>query len=74
MIEIPILDKWIEKEKALRSLAGQSIQIPIQGTFQNPRLDERAVANLSRQLLQGVASETIGGEINKALDKLFKSR
>ncbi len=74
VIEIPIQEKWIEKERMLRSLAGQSIQIPVRGTFQKPRIDERAVANLSRQLLQGVATEAIGGEINRALDKLFKSR
>ncbi len=72
MIGIPIQEKWIEKERALRSLAGQSIQIPVRGTFQKPRIDERAVAKLSQQLLQGVATEAIGGEINRALDKLFK--
>jgi translocation and assembly module TamB len=74
LIEIPIQDKWIEKKRALRTLAGQSIRIPMQGTFQQPRIDERAVADLSRQLLQGVATEAIGGEINRALDKLFKRR
>lgn len=74
LIEIPIQDKWIEKKRALRTLAGQSIRIPMQGTFQQPRIDERAVADLSRQLLQGVATEAIGGEINRALDKLFKGR
>ena len=74
LIEIPIQEKWIEKERALRTLAGQSIRIPVQGTFQQPRIDERAVADLSQQLLRGVAEEAIGGEINRALDKLFKGR
>jgi len=74
VIEIPIQDKWIEREKALRSLAGQSLQIPIGGTFQKPRIDQRAVADLSRQMLEGAASQAIGSEINRQLDKLFKSR
>ena len=74
MIEVPIMEKWVEKERLLRSLAGEKIQIPVQGTFQQPRIDERAVANLSQKLLQGVANEAIGGELNRALDKLFKGR
>jgi hypothetical protein len=37
-------------------------------------MDERAIASLGQQLLQGAAQQAIGGELNKALDKLFKSR
>jgi len=73
-IEIPIQDKWIERQSALQSLAGQTIKIPIRGTFAKPQLDQRAIAELSSQMLQGVATDVIGGEINRALDKLFKSR
>ena len=72
--EIPIQDKWLGRKKAFQSLAGQSIRIPIRGTFSKPQLDERAIAELSTQLLQGVATDVIGDEINRALDKLFKSR
>ncbi|NOY30544.1 MAG: hypothetical protein GXP28_10330 [Planctomycetes bacterium] len=71
-LEIPIQEKWIKRQRALQSLAGQTIKIPIRGTFSKPQIDERAVANLSRQMLQGVATEAIGGEINRALEKLFK--
>jgi len=71
VIEIPIQDKWIEKEPALRGLAGQTLRIPIQGTFQNPRIDERAVANLSQQLLEGAARGFLGNEIDRQLEKLF---
>ncbi|MCA9229824.1 MAG: hypothetical protein KDA57_04175 [Planctomycetales bacterium] len=73
-IEIPIQDKWIDRQSALQSLAGQTIKLPIQGTLAKPQIDQRAVAELSRQMLQGVATEAIGGEINRALEKLFKSR
>jgi hypothetical protein len=37
-------------------------------------LDKVALASLSQQLLQGAAQQAIGGELNKALDKIFKSR
>jgi len=74
MIEVPIQDKWIEREQALRSFAGQSLQIPIRGTFQKPKIDERAVANLSKQLLQGAATQAIGDELNRQLEKLFRGK
>ncbi len=72
VLEIPIQDKWLGDEKALRSLAGQTLQVPIHGTFQNPRIDQRAVADLSQKLLESAATQVIGDELNRALDKLFK--
>ena len=74
MLEIPIQDKWLGDERAFRSLAGQQLEIPITGTFQSPRVDGSAVADLSQKLLQGAASQVIGDELNRALDKLFKPR
>ena len=71
-IEVPIQEKWIAREPALRGLAGQSLKIPIYGTFQKPKINERAVADLSRQLLQGAASQAIGDELNKQFKKLFQ--
>ena len=71
-IEVPIQSKWIEREPALRGLAGQSLKIPVYGTFQKPKINERAVADLSRQLLQGAASQAIGDELNKQFNKLFQ--
>ena len=74
MLEIPIQDKWLGDEKAFQSLAGQMLKIPVTGTFQNPRIDSSAVADLSQKLLQGAATQVIGDELNRALDKLFKPR
>jgi len=62
----------MDGKRALQSLTGQTIKIPIRGTFSKPQIDQRAVADLSRQMLQGAATEAIGGEINRALEKLFK--
>jgi len=70
-IEIPIQEKWIEREPALRGFAGRSLKIPIYGTFQKPRIVERAVADLSKQLLQGAAKQALGDELNRQFEKLF---
>lgn len=74
VLEVPIQQKWLGSEKALQSLAGQKLEIPVTGTFQQPRIDQRAVADLSQKLLQGAATQVIGDELNRALDKLFKPR
>lgn len=71
-LQVPVQQKWLGRERALQNLAGQIIEIPIEGTFSRPRVEDRAVANLTRQLLQGAASQAIGDELNRALDKLFR--
>ncbi len=74
MIDIPIQDRWIDGEEALSFLAGQSLQVPIYGTFEKPRVDQQAVANLTRQLIRDTARQAIGGEINRQLEKLFRQK
>ncbi len=71
---VPIQDDWVAREPLLAGLKGQSLQIPITGTLSRPRMDQRAVANLSQQLIKSAAGQAIGNELNNALDKLFKQR
>jgi translocation and assembly module TamB len=73
-LSIPIQDRWIDGEDALRGLAGQSLKIPIQGTFQNPRIDERAIADITKQIIRNTARDAIGGEINRQIEKLFQGK
>ena len=73
-LQIPIQDAWIAKEPLLGGLKGQSLQVPVTGTLKRPQMDQRAIANLSGQLIQNAAGQAIGGEVNKALDKLLKPR
>jgi hypothetical protein len=73
-LQVPIQDAWIANEPLLAGFKGQTLQVPIAGTLTQPRMDERAIASLGQKLLQGAAQQAIGGELNKALDKLFKSR
>ncbi len=65
--EIPISDSWIQKQPALAGLKGQSLQIPIGGSLTQPRLDNRALAQLSAQLFQKAA----GGQIESRLNGLL---
>jgi translocation and assembly module TamB len=74
VLQVPIQDSWIASQPLLAGLKGQSLQVPISGTLTRPQMDQRAIASLSQQLLQGAAGQAIGGELNKALDKLFKSK
>jgi translocation and assembly module TamB len=74
VLHIPIQDAWITSQPLLAGLKGQSLQVPISGTLTRPQMDQRAIASVSQQLLQSAAGQAIGGEVNKALDKLFKSR
>lgn len=73
-LAIPIQDRWIDGEDVLRGLAGQTLKIPIQGTFQNPRVDQRAFADITRQLIRNTAGQAIGNEIGRQLEKLFQGK
>jgi hypothetical protein len=72
VLQVPIQDSWVSTQPLLAGLKGQALQVPISGTLTRPQMDQRAVASLSQQLLQSAAGQAIGGELNRALDKLFK--
>jgi len=72
VFEIPIQKKWLGEY--FRSLAGHTLTIPVSGSFDKWKFDLRAVADLSQHALQGAASQAIGDELNRQLEKLFQSR
>ena len=72
VFEVTLQEKWLGK--SLRSMAGQKVQIPLRGTFQNPKLDPQAVANLSQRLIQNAAGNVLQDEVNRQLDKLLRGR
>ena len=67
--EIPIRQKWVDRDPILRGLAGQTLEIPIRGTVQNPKLDPKAIGKLSKQMLQGTASGFLNDAIDRGLQK-----
>ena len=70
-LTVPIQDRWVEGKPLLVSLRGQSLKIPVRGTFDRPRVDRSAVSNLTRQIGSEAVRGAVGNEFGRALDKLF---
>ena len=72
MAEMPVPPKWLANRPMLaQTLRNQTIRVPIAGTLSQPRLDQKVMADLSRQFLQKAAGNMIQGEFNKQLERLF---
>ncbi|MEK6249710.1 MAG: hypothetical protein N2C12_16120, partial [Planctomycetales bacterium] len=67
--EIPIRDKWVENDKFLRGLKGQSLRIPIRGTLGKPKLDNRVVTQLGKQMVGSAAGDLLEDALRKGLKK-----
>ena len=74
IVEVPIRDQWVAKDRVLSSLRGQSVKVPINGTVSKPQLDARALDQLAGQLLQNAAGNLIENKLQEGLDKLFKPK
>jgi hypothetical protein len=72
VIQVPIQQKWVGNRPALQNLVGQPLEIPINGTFNQPKVEGQAVGAFLAQAAQQAAGGLLGDEVNKALDKLFK--
>ena len=68
--KIPIQDDWLGDNRWLAGLRGQFLQIPISGTVTEPRLDTRAVQQLSQQLVQQAAGNAINGAIQDQVGEI----
>ncbi|MFV1966300.1 MAG: hypothetical protein ACC628_12825 [Pirellulaceae bacterium] len=72
--EVPIRDEWVARNRYLASLRGQVLQLPIQGTLKNPRVDGGALARLGQQTLGGAATRMLEQELNRGLQRLLGPR
>jgi hypothetical protein len=68
---IPVREQWIKGESPLRVLSGQSLEIPISGTLSSPAVDNRVLANLTRQVLGGAVEKVIEDQLRKGLQDFF---
>jgi hypothetical protein len=64
LAEVPLQDRWVEKEPVLASLRGQTLQIPVGGALTSPRLDRGAVEQLGRQMVGNAAQQLIEKNLN----------
>jgi hypothetical protein len=74
VLQIPVQEKWVRGTPALHGLIGQVIEIPVTGTFTQWKVDERAVGNFVAQAAQSAVGGALGGELNKALEGLFRRK
>lgn len=74
LVEVPIREEWIAKDRMLSGLRGQSLKIPISGTIQRPQPDPRALQQLAAQMVQGAAGSLIEKGLQEGLDKLLGPR
>ena len=70
LFEVPIQEKWVRGSSTFRSLQGQVIQIPVQGTLTKWSVDDSFLAHL----VQLGARQVIGNEVNRALDRLLRGK
>ena len=72
--EIPIRDEWVSKNRYLASLQGQKLRLPISGTLQAPKLDQRVLQQLTSQTITNAAGKVIENELNRGLDRLIRPK
>ncbi len=68
---IPIQDDWLAKAPFLSGLRGQTLQIPIRGSFTSPQLDTQFIRDLGRQAVTGAAENLLQQQLQKGLGKIF---
>ncbi len=72
--EFPIPPRWLGGGRVNQVLAKQKITVPIGGTLQRPRLDQRQLQAAGRRFIQNSAQELIQQEIQGGLKKLLGDR
>ncbi|MDA1179152.1 MAG: hypothetical protein O2931_10195, partial [Planctomycetota bacterium] len=74
VVEVPVQPGWVESKPWLKSLAGTSIQLPVTGTLRRPLVDQRGLAQMGTQALQGAAQDAVRSEVQKQLLRLFDKK
>lgn len=72
MAEMPVPPKWIGNNTLGGALQNQIIQLPIGGTLEQPKIDQRALQQVSAQFIRNAASGAIRNELNNQLDRLLR--
>jgi translocation and assembly module TamB len=72
--EVPIQDRWIANKRVLQGLKGTTLQLPIQGSFTQPKTDRRTLADLNQQVIRSAAGGAIEQELGRGLQQLFGPR
>ncbi len=68
---VPVREEWVQSDKYLGGLKGQTLRIPITGTLKRPQVDSRALNGLARQAGTSAAGQLLKEGLGNRLDKLF---
>lgn len=73
--EMPIPPKWLAGHRLLdAALKNQELKVPIRGTLSQPQIDRRKLDEYNQALVRKATENVIQGELNRQLDKIFKSK
>jgi hypothetical protein len=72
LAELPIPTKLLGVAQLPPQLARQTIRVPITGTVDQPRVDQRALQAVSSQLIRDLASDALKHELEHKLKGLLK--
>ena len=63
---MPLQESWFKNQATLAAaFKGQAVKIPVHGTLSQPRLDTRAIQDLTKQL----AGAAVQGALNKQIER-----
>ncbi len=68
---VPVQQEWLNENQYLASLAGQTIDLPIGGTIQQPRVDFAGLTSIGQQLISSAAQKALQGQVDKGLNKIL---
>jgi len=72
--EMPIPPKWLPPGQQSASLSQQVIRLPIGGTLEKPKLDQRALQAVKTQLVHTAADQLLHGKLGDKLGNLLGPR
>ena len=56
VLEIPLPDEWLEGNRYLAALQGQTLEIPLRGTLEQPQVDARVINQVMEQMATGAGA------------------
>ena len=71
--ELPISHRWLPRTGILAGLQDRVIEIPVRGSLTRPRLDQRAIEQLAKNLLGDSTQQLLENAVSDGLDRLFPS-
>jgi hypothetical protein len=74
VVHLTVQESWVAKDPRLALLKGTQLSIPVGGTLNQPKLDPRALEQLSAQVLQQSANRLIDEGIQRGLQELLGPR